>query len=255
MAGRYYLVCTASAAAGLEGGRPRRRGSESGRREIWARARKGGRQRGQRRQRRGRRAVRGDSGLVAPILWILSRTGRAAVPDAALESAEKRGPCCDGWRCGMAGDVQALGGRDVLENARRDCCSRPISALRLAQASPDYRVEWCIPPLTAYVNAAASMRPVRLPRMQLSKPRRTKIEPGSVVLVWNWSMVATQRHTRVCDGYRISGFLCEGEKRGKLINCHQRSLLALRRRNSTICRPVDNRQSIFVESPTAPGRA
>ncbi len=36
-------------------------------------------------------------GLVATILWNLSRMGRAAVPDAALESAEKRGLCCDGW--------------------------------------------------------------------------------------------------------------------------------------------------------------
>lgn len=100
MAGQYYRVRTASAAAGLEGERSRRRGSRRGRRGrrgIWARARKGGRQRGQRRQRRGRRAVRGHSGLVATILWNLSRMGRAAVPDAALESAEKRGPCCDGW--------------------------------------------------------------------------------------------------------------------------------------------------------------
>ncbi len=51
--------------------------------------------------------------------------------------------------------------------------------LRLA---PDCRVEWCLPPLTAYVNAAASIGSVRLPRMGSSKPKRTKIELE--VLCW-----------------------------------------------------------------------
>ncbi len=82
----------------------------------------------------------------------------------------------------MLGDVQAVRGRDVLENARRDCWPWPISALRLAQASPRLPSGVVYRPLTAYVNPGASIRSVRLPDGVVEAEKN---ENRSVVLVWN----------------------------------------------------------------------